>query len=197
LPPYVLIFVIAGYDRFPEERVDYQTKDVMEVAERYGVHPVDALPGIDASRLLQALTEPSAEPYWKLRYSGNSADIFFLTTLDRTPQFVEVMQRVASETSFPTTNIGTYIQPIQQGRSCHVEFTLVFDPTDEATVALAKTTFERASKALMHHGAFFSRPYAMWSDMISSQYAEHVIALRKVKRIFDPNNVMNPGKLWF
>ncbi len=197
LPPYILIFVVAGCERLPEERVDYQTKDVMEIAERYGVQPVDSLPGIDAPRLLQVLTEPSAEPYWKLRYSGNSADIFFLTTLDRTPEFIEVMQQVALETGLPTTSIGTYIQPIQQGRSCHVEFTLAFDPSDEADAARAKTTFEQASKALMHRGAFFSRPYGMWSDMISNQYAENVIALRKVKRIFDPENVMNPGKLWF
>jgi FAD/FMN-containing dehydrogenase len=197
LPSYILIFVVAGYDRFPEDRVDYQTKDVMEIAERYGVHPVDSLPGIDAGKLLQALTEPSSEPYWKLRYRGNSADIFFLTTLDRSPQFIEAMQRVARETGFPINSIGTYIQPVQQGRSCHVEFTLAFDPADEMDVARTKAAFEQASKALMQQGAFFSRPYGMWSDMISNQYAENVIALRKVKRIFDPNNVMNPGKLWF
>ncbi len=197
LPPYVLIFVIAGYDRFPEERVDYQTKDVTEIAVSYGVRPVDSLPGIDAMKLLQVLTEPSAEPYWKLRYRGNSADIFFLTTLDRTPQFIEIMQRVASETDFPTESIGTYIQPIQQGRSCHMEFDLAFDPASEMEAARAKKTFEQASKALMQQGAFFSRPYGMWSGMMSNQYAENVMALRKVKRIFDPNNVMNPGKLWF
>ncbi|OGO01305.1 MAG: hypothetical protein A2Y72_01475 [Chloroflexi bacterium RBG_13_53_26] len=197
LPPYILILVIAGYDRFPEERVDYQTKDIVEIAERYGVHPVTALPGVDSRKLLQALSEPSAEPYWKLRYKGNSADIFFLTTLDRCPQFVETMGRVAGETDFPTTSIGTYIQPIQQGRSCHVEFDLAFDPNNVMEAARTKRTFEQASRVLMQEGAFFSRPYGMWSAMISSQYAENVIALRKVKRIFDPNNVMNPGKLYF
>jgi FAD/FMN-containing dehydrogenase len=183
LPPYILTFVVAGYNRLPEDRVDYQTKDVAEVA--------------DAGKLLQVLSEPSAEPYWKLRYRGNNADIFFLTTLDRSPQFIEIMQRVAWETGFPPNSIGTYIQPIQQGRSCHVEFTLAFDPADEMDVARTKRTFEQASKALMHQGAFFSRPYGMWADMTSNQYAENVIALRKVKKIFDPNNVMNPGKLCF
>ena len=197
LPPYVLIFVISGYERFPEERVDYQTKDMTQIAQRYGGHPVATLPGVDSRDLLQALSEPSAEPYWKLRYRGNNAEIFFLTTLDRSPQFIEIMQGVARETGFPTTSIGTYIQPIQQGRSCHVEFDLAFDPDDEMEVARTKRTFEQASKALMHKGAFFSRPYGMWAEMISNQYAENVIALRKVKRIFDPNNVMNPGKLCF
>lgn len=197
LPPYVLIFVIAGYERFPEERVDYQTKDMEQIAERYGVHPKATMPGVDSRQLLQALGEPSAEPYWKLRYKGNNADIFFLTTLDRSPQFIEIMLEVARETGFPATSIGTYIQPVQQGRSCHVEFDLAFDPDDEMEVARTKRTLEQASRALMHKGAFFSRPYGMWSDMVSNQYAENVIAMRKVKRIFDPNNVMNPGKLCF
>lgn len=197
LPPYILIFVIAGYERFPEERVDYQAKDMAEIAERCGVKPVAALRGVDPGRLLRALGEPSAEPYWKLRYRGNDAEIFFLTTLDRSPQFIEIMQDVARETGFPETSIGVYIQPIQQGRSCHVEFDLAFDPSDAMEVAQTKRTLEQASKALMHKGAFFSRPYGIWAEMAGNHYAENVTALRKVKRIFDPNNVMNPGKLWF
>ena len=197
LPPYILIFVVAGYDRFPEERVDYQTKDLMDIAQRCGVHPATALPGVHSTKLLQALSESCPEPYWKLRYKGNSADIFFLTTLNRSPEFIKVMHEAASMTGFPATSISTYIQPIQQGRSCHVEFNLAFDPDSTAEVARAKETFEHASKALMNQGAFFSRPYGTWPDMIRSQYAENVIALRKVKRIFDHNNVMNPGRLFF
>jgi len=197
LPPYILIFVIAGYDRFPKERIDYQTKDLIELAERYGVRPATALPGVNSRKLLQALSEPCPDPYWKLRYKGNSADIFFLTTLDRSPEFIKVMHEAGCETGFPATSIGTYIQPIQQGRSCHIEFNLAYDAGSTAEVARAKETFEHASKTLMNQGAFFSRPYGTWPDMIRNQYAENVIALRKVKRIFDHNNVMNPGKLFF
>jgi FAD/FMN-containing dehydrogenase len=197
LPSYVLVFVIAGYDRFPEDRVDYQTKDMMEVARRYDVHPAATLPGVDSGKLLQVLSDPCAEPYWRLRYRGNTAEVFFLTTLDRSAHFIEIMRGVAQDTGFPTTMIGTYIQPIQQGRACHVEFDLAFDPDDEAEVTRTKRTLEQASRALMHKGAFFSRPYGMWSNMIGGQNAESVMAMRKVKRIFDPNSVMNPGKLWF
>jgi FAD/FMN-containing dehydrogenase len=143
------------------------------------------------------LNKPSAEPYWKLRYRGNSADIFFLTTLDRSPEFIKVMYEIAGETGFPDSSIGTYIQPIQQGRSCHVEFNLAFNPEISAEVARTKTTFEQASKALMLKGAFFSRPYGTWAEMAHNQYAENIIALRKIKGIFDHNNIMNPGKLFF
>jgi FAD/FMN-containing dehydrogenase len=197
LPHFVLIFIVAGYDRFPEERVAYQTEDIVEIAQRYGLNPAKALPGVDSRKLLQALSQPCPEPFWKLRYKGNSADIFFLTTLDRSPEFIKVMRESAYETGFPVDDIGMYMQPIQQGRSCHMEFNLTFNPENKFEVALVKKTFEQASKALMLKGAFFSRPYGVWSELIHNQCAENVIALRKVKQIFDPNNVMNPGKLFF
>ncbi len=195
LPPYVLIFVVAGYDRFPEERVAYQTQDIMEVARRCSVKP-GALPGVGSKRLLGAFGGPCPDPYWKLRYRGNSADIFFLTTLDRAPDFLRVMREAARETGFPAANVGTYIQPVQQGRACHVEFNLAFDPGDEAEAGLVKRTFERTSEALMSHGAFFSRPYGAWAELVGARCPENIAALRKVKRIFDPNQVMNPGKLF-
>jgi FAD/FMN-containing dehydrogenase len=197
LPHYILIFIVAGYDRFPEERVAYQTRDIMEIAQRYGLNPAKTLPGVDSRKLLQALSQPCPEPFWKLRYKGNSADIFFLTTLDRSPEFISIMHERACETGFPIDDIGTYIQPIQQGRSCHMEFNLTFNPENKFEVARVKRTFEQASKSLMLKGAFFSRPYGIWSELIHNQCAENVIALRKVKEIFDPNNVMNPGKLFF
>lgn len=197
LPHYILILVIAGYDRFPEERVAYQTKDIMEIAQRYGLNPVKTLPGVNSRKLLQALSQPCHEPFWKLRYKGNSADIFFLTTLDRSPEYISVMHEKACETGFPIADIGMYIQPIQQGRSCHMEFNLTFNPGNKSEVSRAERTFEQASKALMLKGAFFSRPYGRWAELIHNQCVENVVALRKVKQIFDPNNVINPGKLFF
>jgi len=107
------------------------------------------------------------------------------------------MHEEACETRFPIDDIGMYIQPIQQGRSCHMEFNLTFNPENNFEVARVKKTFQQASKALMLKGAFFSRPYGIWSELIHNQCAENVIALRRVKQIFDPNNVMNPGKLFF
>jgi FAD/FMN-containing dehydrogenase len=197
LPPYVLILVVAGYERFPEERVAYQIRDVMALAQRSGVNPERELPGVDTSRLLEALSGPCPDPYWKLRFKGNCADILFLTTLDRASDFIRVMRDSCRETGFPEANMGAYVQPIQQGRSCHMEFNLTFDPASDAEVDLTKKTFESASRDLLSQGAFFSRPYGTWAELLRAKIPEHVGALRKVKGIFDPNSVMNPGKLFF
>jgi glycolate oxidase len=78
-----------------------------------------------------------------------------------------------------------------------MEFNLTFNPRNKSEVARVQRTFEQASKALMLKGAFFSRPYGIWAELLCNQGVENVIALRKVKQIFDPNNVMNPGKLFF
>jgi FAD/FMN-containing dehydrogenase len=54
-----------------------------------------------------------------------------------------------------------------------------------------------ATRDLMARGAFFSRPYGENAKMIMNNDAATSAALAKVKAIFDPNNIMNPGKLCF
>ena len=50
---------------------------------------------------------------------------------------------------------------------------------------------------LMAAGAYFSRPYGSWAQPVYNRDAAARDALRKVKAIFDPAGVMNPGKLCF
>jgi FAD/FMN-containing dehydrogenase len=57
--------------------------------------------------------------------------------------------------------------------------------------------FRDASHRLFRQGAYFSRPYGIWADMVYNADAQTTIVTRKIKGIFDPNNVMNPGKLCF
>jgi len=197
LPPWVLFFCLAGYEYFPEERVEYQEKNMSDAAKQLGVEPVGGISGLSAHMLLKMLGKPSDEVYWKLGYKGACQDIFFLTTLDRVPKFVEVMYDIAGQHGYPSSDIGIYIQPMVQGTSCHCEFNLFYDPTDAKEIARVKGLFIQASEALMNTGAFFSRPYGAWANMAYGRDAETTIALRKVKGIFDPNNVMNPGKLCF
>ena len=197
LPPWVLIVCVAGYERLPQERVDYQEKDVMDTAQSFGVTPVTAIDGVQGSDILEALSTVSAEPYWKLRYKGGCHDIFFLTTLGKTPEFIACMDQMAAEAGHPGIDIGVYLQPQIQGRACHCEFNLNFDPANPKELEKVRKLFFDASKALMGMGGFFSRPYGPWAEMAYGRDGQSAMALRKVKGIFDPNNVMNPGKLCF
>ena len=79
---------------------------------------------------------------------------------------------------------------------CYLEFDF---PCDESAAekSVVAPMFMEASAALMAKGAYFNRPYGLWAEMVYSRYTEGVTVLRKLKGIFDPNNILNPGKLCF
>jgi len=197
LPPWVVLVGIAGRNILPRERVEYQEKDIAEIAQQFGLRLVPAIPGARNGEVLNAILNPSREPYWKLDCKGGCQDILFLTTLDRTPEFVRTMYSVAEANSYPTSDIGVYIQPLHQGANCHCEFILPYDQNNPREVTRMRQLFTKASEALLKEGAFYSRPYGIWANMAYNRDAQTTIVLKKVKGIFDPNNVMNPGKLCF
>lgn len=197
LPQWICLYCLSGYEYFPEERVAYQEKEMLEAAQQIGINPVTSIAGISAFEVLRLLSKPSDEPYWKLRRKGACEDVFFQTTMDRMPKFVDIMYDVAGKRGYSTSDIGIYVQPLVQGTSCHVEFELFYNPADDKESAKIQEIILQAAEALMNAGAFFSRPYGAICDLAYRRDAETTSALRKVKKIFDPNNIMNSGKLCF
>jgi hypothetical protein len=197
LPPWVVFFNIAGYDYYPEDRVSYQIKDILGITRQLGLEAVKAVGGVSANEMLKMVQRPSAEPYWKLRYKGACEDIFFLTIYDKLEGLIGVMNNVADKAGYPASDMGVYIQPVVQGTSVHCEFNLFYDPGNPSELDRVKELSTLAVKNLMARGAFFSRPYGESARMIMNRDAATVVALAKVKKILDPNHVMNPGKLCF
>jgi FAD/FMN-containing dehydrogenase len=93
--------------------------------------------------------------------------------------------------------MGIYLQPVVQGTSCHCEFNLFYDPDNAREVNMIKELSNNVTMKLLNAGAFFSRPYGESAAMIINRDAATEAALKKVKSITDPNNIMNPGKLCF
>ena len=197
LPPWVLFFNIAGYEYLPEKRVNYLIKDMTDIAQRTGVEPAGGMGRISALELLKLVQRPSREPYWKLRYQGTCHDIFFITINDKLPGLISAMYDMADETGYPASDMGVYLQPIVQGVNCHCEFNLFYDPKNQSQSERVRKLATSTVNNLMAKGAFFSRPYGESTDIIINRDAASVAALKKVKGILDPNNVMNPGKLCF
>ena len=197
LPPFTLFYTVAGYEFFPEERVKTFVNDITKITQRLGLEAVRSAGGISANEILKAVQQPCPEPYWKLRYKGAFEDVFFLTINDKLENLISVMNNLAEKTGYPTSDMGIYVQPVVQGTGVHCEFTLFYDPASPGEIERVRGLAKAAVKGLMAHGAFFSRPYGENTGAIVNRDAASVAVLNKLKKIFDPNRVMNPGKAGF
>ncbi|MEN6476341.1 MAG: FAD-binding oxidoreductase [Syntrophaceae bacterium] len=197
LPNWILFYAVAGYEHYAQERISYIEADIADMARRHKVHPQTGLKDIAGLKFLARLSQSSDDPYWKIRHLGGCQDIFFLTTLDRVPNFLAAFEDECRRHALPPDDVGIYLQPTQQGRNVHVEFACMYDPTDAAAKDRIKNLYLSASRRLGDMGAFFSRPYGHWSDMTYAKCPDTVKALHKVKAILDPQGIMNPGKLCF
>lgn len=197
LPPWVIIMGIAGRDLFPEEKVDFQEKDTRDIVQQFGLELLPAVSGIGGGQVMSTILNPSPVPYWKLTYKDACQDIFFMTTLDKTPEFVNTVFAAANALRYPVSDIGIYLQPQHQGTACHCEFNLPYNSGNKIETDRVRELLETCSEALIKQGAYFSRPYGIWADMVYNRDARNKEMIRTIKGIFDPNNILNPGKLCF
>jgi FAD/FMN-containing dehydrogenase len=198
LPGWFLVVSFEGVGPLPKEKVDYQEADFLEMlTQAYNCKINKSIGGFKAEDVVALLTSPSAEPYWKLRYKGACNDIFFLTILDKTPGFINAMPTLCRSRRISVEDLGVYIQPIVQGTSCHCEFNLFYDPSDRTGRGRISAMETEGVLDLANRGAFFSRPYGAWARIAYGRAPETMILQRKVKKIFDPNNILNPGRLCF
>jgi FAD/FMN-containing dehydrogenase len=197
LPAWTVVIGLAGAGYFPEERVLLQEHDLQRLAQQSGLNLLSGLPAIGTAQLAKAFNQCSGVTYFKLKPRGGSQDIFFLTTLDKAPQFVTTVFSIAERHRYPSSDIGVYVQPQHHGVSQQVEFNFSYNPADRQEAETVKTIYDEASEALISQGAYFSRPYGAWAEMVYMRDATATRILRTVKQIVDPKNVLNPGKLCF
>ncbi len=195
LPPWVALVGILGRNLLPEERVESQELDIADIAQHCGLKMLPALPGINGEKLLDKIIKPSKEKYWKETLKGSYQDIFFLTTLEKSTGYINAVNKTADLEGYPVSDIGVYIQPKHRGSAYHMEFNFPYDPENNKETGVVKNLYTKASEELCSMGAYFSRPYGIWSKLQLNRDAQSAMVLKDLKGIFDPNNVMNPGKL--
>ena len=196
LPTWTLILGLGGREHFATERVAVQKKDAEALAGEFGLTLQASVPGASTGDIAAALAGCCETP-WKLAAEGACADVLFVSTLEEAPTFVEIAHIVADGHGYAAEDVGVYIQPQHQGVTHHVEFSLPYDAADAATREDMNDLSDDLAANLISAGAYFSRPYGSWAQPVYNRDAAARDALRKVKAIFDPAGVMNPGKLCF
>lgn len=194
LPSYICLQNIAGFERVPKERVEYQLDDICRIADQSGLALTPELGAISAEGLLKAATSPCDNGDWRRAQRGHCLSIFFLTTLDRVQNFCNIFFDSAKTHSLDEECIGCYVQPVVQNHACHVEFMLPFAGGDPDKLNNLKVFERETVRALADAGAFFSRPYGRSQEIVFKQNPYNHEILKKVKDIFDPNRILNRGK---
>jgi FAD/FMN-containing dehydrogenase len=90
-----------------------------------------------------------------------------------------------------------YIQPIEHNRAARPEFSFFYNPDNEAEAEVIAELYKDAAKVLLSEGAVFTRPYGDLAPIVYDKAASYASALKRLKKTFDPKNIMNPGNLCF
>lgn len=188
LPAWALFVNISAQDYFPEERIAFETEALQGDAASLYLEIKSSLAGIEADRVTR-MQQDLPKTYYKDRLGYGHDEIFFLSQTDKAQKFVDAFaaKHAATGKALP---FAVYIQPRVQSSSCHIEFTTFWGEGEAGRTAFHSD----ASQALGDAGAYFSRPYGIWKDIAYARDSGIVPHLRRVKAMFDPNAVLNPGK---
>ncbi len=190
LEKWNLIFVISGRGKLANDKISYIEGDIHDVMKEKKLELTEN--GIiNENDILKFLSQADTNP-WRLRLSGGYQDIFFISNYERITEFILMVKKQIPK------NLGVYIQAINQGTSYHCEFDVYYNPNEKEETLDVKERFLKTSVSLMDSGAFFNRPYGLWAKEVYKRHEDSTqVALKKVKKIFDPHNILNPGVLCF
>jgi hypothetical protein len=203
LPPWTTILVIGALKRRPEEKIAYEEEFLQDLmlTQFPNLKLLTTLPGIAdmEKRTPEMLRKPwpANKTYWKHAYKGSCQDLTFMTTLDRVEKFLPVVTEVAARYQYPTSEVGGYIQPVGNGRACQLQFNFYYDPDNEDEKEKIRRLYTDAATAMLERGAYFTKLYGAVPDIVYRKNGDYTSTLKRVKKLFDPNAILNPGHLCF
>ncbi len=198
VPAWILVLGVSGHGLLSQEEFEYRKSDTMDIAKEFNVRLDNSIGDLNGNEVKSFLNRPSAESYWKYNLQGSCKEICFMTTLDQVQGLFNAFSDVATQVGFSGDQIGVYIQPMVQGVTTHCTIDLYYDPDNDQEVASMTNLLKKGQLKLLDEGAFFSRPYGSITTAVFEKSSPEMLkALHSVKKIFDPNNVMNPGSLSF
>ena len=199
---YVMIYAINGYELFPDDKISYQKESCDEVLSKLGLEAKDNLTGITQNEIEPILDGNTVDPHPKFSETTIALDLFYNTTLDRVQTHLKGAEEILNKHGFPMERVNVYIQPVIQARAANLEVSLIADRPDSEKI---EYPLEKASEICNEiaqfaalNGGFFSRSYKLINDLaFSDKNQAFQEGLRKLKRIFDPDMILNKGQLIF
>ncbi len=196
IPEFICLQNIAGFERLPKGRFEYQKHDIEQIADQNGLLLESVIGKLSAAELFNKTTSSCGKEDWRDVLYGGCFSIIFQSTINRAPDLLEVFTETAAKFDIDYSDIGVYIQPMVQNHCCHIEFMIPVDPSSFQQIDRLFQLEKQATIQLMKSGAFFSRPYGTSSELVWNQNPGNTRLVNIIKRIFDPKQVLQKGK-WY
>lgn len=174
-----------------EEVVEHDSQRVIEVCRQVG-----------ASHVLVAQDQAQAQAYWKARSAGFAAVFGAAPTVlaedvtvprTRMAEFIERVVAICRKADLEVTVIG-------HAGDGNLHPSVMTDARDPAHFAKAQKAVDEIIEAAVEFGGVLSGEHGIGLEkqkfMRRTQDPIFIDLMRKIKGIFDPNGILNPGKIW-
>ncbi len=191
LPNWTIILVTRGW----KEQVKYQEEDLKDVTSKLRAQAETELPGIrDARNVLEELDYPKGIMSLN-RFKGVCNPLPVYTSFANVRTLDRVVTRLVEKHNYPEGDIGFFILPIERGQAIYYEPSFYRDPDNEKDTKRTRKLWFEVAEEMLNNGAYYERPYGPLADMTYKRATLYRSILKRIKKIVDPNNIMNPGKL--
>jgi FAD/FMN-containing dehydrogenase len=213
--------LVLFYSGFTEDELlfhqDLLTKMAEKFQMKYGVDKLKLLEDALVTFVKNQINIPMAfrivrESPKIERIRGTFFINWFNTTLDKVGDVVSEYQRLTSLnmqglvkgarkdlTYFPDDLTTIYVQPLEYGRTAMLECDFFPDQADPESMKRSLKNAVDVIKMTLDHEGQYDRPYggvdSGFGALQTPRLGTYYLLLQDLKKLLDPNNIMNPGRL--
>ena len=174
-----------------QDVVEHDSQKVIQVCEQVG-----------ATRVLVAEDPAQAQAYWKARGAGFAAVFGAAPTVlaedvtvprTRMAEFIERVTEICKKADLEVTVIG-------HAGDGNLHPSVMTDANDPAHFQKAQQAVDEIIEAAVEFGGVLSGEHGIGLEkqkfMRRTQDPIFIDLMKSIKNIFDPNGILNPGKIW-
>ncbi|MFC1919111.1 FAD-linked oxidase C-terminal domain-containing protein, partial [Chloroflexota bacterium] len=171
--------------------VEAESRQVLDILKKSG-----------ASDIRVAKDDAEAAMYWRMRSAGFAAVFSAAHTVlaedvtvprDRLAEFIKKLGEISERTGF-------FIQFLGHAGDGNLHPSIFTDIRDKEQFARAQDTMAEIFRAAMELGGVLSGEHGIGLEkrhfLKEAMDPVAIEIMKKVKGILDPNNILNPGKIW-
>ena len=193
LPEWVMLLRITGYDE-PELKINEADLDDFKLVNQ--LKTLELLTDMQlAELLLKEFKLPNKLMNYRY-YKGHCQTLSFYTEIDKIEDFNDQIEQLAKAYDYSIPDLYGFVMPIEQARTFYFEYNFHSDPSDIDNYHKVQKFYADAAKIIINNGGIIDRPYGLLADLIYEKIPKYYNTLMIVKDWFDPNNILNPGKLF-